>query len=95
VAIGTVVQRPYLYRGVLVKWKGRIANLKRKDNKMFFNLLVDYEKDDIFAGVIDVYSEKDYDGFQNSDIVELRAAFINTIGSDNRLYLVANELRKI
>ena len=95
VAIGTVVQRPYLYRGVFVKWKGRLANLKRKDNKMFFNLLVDYEKDDIFAGVIDVYSEKDYDGFQNGDIVELHAAFINTIGSGNRLYLVANELKKI
>ncbi len=95
VAINTVVERPYLYRGVLVKWKGRIANLKRKDAKMFFNLLVDYEKDDIFAGVIDVYSEKDREGFQNGDIVELRAAFINTIGSGNRLYLVADDLRKI
>ena len=95
VAINTVVERPYLYRGVLVKWKGRIANLKRKDGKMFFNLLVDYEKDDIFAGVIDVYSEKDHEGFQNGDIVELRAAFINTIGSGNRLYLAANELKKI
>ncbi|MCU0822027.1 MAG: hypothetical protein MUC95_06075, partial [Spirochaetes bacterium] len=40
VAINTVVQRPYLYRGIFVKWKGRIANLKRKDGRMFFNLLV-------------------------------------------------------
>ncbi len=94
ISIQKVVRKPYLYRGTFIKWKGRIANLKRKDEKMFFNLLVDYKSDDIFAGIIDVYSEKDFKGLSNGDIVGLSAAFINTIGSDNRLYLVANDIQK-
>lgn len=95
ITINEVAKKPYLYRGLFIKWKGRIANLKRKEDKMFFNLLVDYKNDDIFSGVIDVYSEKDFSEFKNGDMVELRASFINTIGSGSRLYLVAEDIRKI
>jgi hypothetical protein len=29
-------------KGVLISWEGRIANLKKKENKFIFNLLIDY-----------------------------------------------------
>ena len=90
-----VIKEPYLYRGVFMQWKGKIANLKRKDNKLIFNFLVDYKNVDTFAGIIDVFSEKNFKEIQNGDIVMLRGVLINTIGSDNRVYVVANKIEKI
>ena len=90
-----VSQKPYLYRGLFIKWKGRVANLKRKDHRLLLNLLVDYKKNDIFTGIIDVYSEKYPNGIKNGDIVEVDAVFVYTIGGDNRMYLVAKNINQL
>jgi hypothetical protein len=84
---------PYLYKGAVVRWRGRVANLKRKDGKMIFHLLVNYSEKNRFAGVAEVYSEKDYAGVSNGSDVETRAVFNSTLGSDNRIYLVAEDVK--
>ncbi|MDY6935409.1 MAG: hypothetical protein SVZ03_14435 [Spirochaetota bacterium] len=90
-----ISDKPYLYKGIFVRWKGRVANIKKKGSKLLFNLLIDYEKGDIFSGIIDVYSEKFPAGIHNGDEVEIEAVFVNTIGDDNRMYLVANDIIKL
>jgi hypothetical protein len=84
---------PYLYKGAVVRWRGRVANLKRKDGKMLFHLLVDYSEKNRFAGVAEVYSGKDYAGVSNGSDVETRAVFNSTLGSDDRIYLVAEDVK--
>lgn len=86
---------PYLYKGAVVRWRGRVANLKRKDGKMLFHLLVDYSEKNRFAGIAEVYSGKDYAGVSNGSDVETRAVFNSTLGSDNRIYLVAEDVKKV
>lgn len=87
--------RPYLYKGLFIKLKGRVANLKIKDNRLVLNLLIDYKKDDIFTGIIDVYSEKYLEEIKNGDMIDVEAVFIYTIGNENRMYLVAKKINKI
>lgn len=94
IPIEKVLQKPYLYKGSFVKWKGKIANLKSKDNKLQFNLLIDYKNDYKFSGVIDVYSANEYKNIINGDIVTLEGVFVNTVGNDNRIYLVADKIIK-
>ena len=84
-----------MYKGLFVKWKGRVANLKKKENRLIFNLMIDYKRNDIFSGIIDVYSEKYNEGIKNGDIVEIEAVFINTIGGNNRMYFVAKTIQKV
>lgn len=93
IPVENVFQKPYLYRGMFLKWNGKITNLKRKENKTSFNLLVNYKKDDMFSGIIDVYSEKDQKDINNGDIIMLEGVLINTI-NNNRLYIVADEIKK-
>ena len=90
-----VLKRPFLYKGFAVQWTGRIANLRRKDGRLFFNLLVDYRDVNIFSGITDVYAERDVEEIENGDIVVLKAILINIIGSEKRLYLVAEEIEKM
>lgn len=87
-----VLRNPYLYQGFIVKWKGRVANLKRKNGKSTFNLLTEYRKDDIFTGIADVYADKDLAKIKNGDIIEMKAFFNSTLGNDNRIYLIAKEI---
>lgn len=95
VAYEKVIKKPFLYKGFAVRWTGRIANLRRKDGRLFFNLLVDYRDVNIFSGITDVYAEKDADEIENGDIVEIKAVLINIIGSERKLYLVAKEIEKM
>ena len=90
-----VLKRPFLYKGFAVQWTGRIANLRRKDGRLFFNLLVDYRDVNIFSGITDVYAERDVEEIENGDIVVVKAILINIIGSEKRLYLVVKELEKM
>ena len=95
ISFQTIAKTPYLYNGVCIKWKGKISNLKRKDNKLIFNLLVDYIRDDVFSGIVDVYADKDVKNIENGDIAEVEGIFINTFGSDKRIYLVAKNISRI
>jgi hypothetical protein len=90
-----VVKTPFLYKGFAIRWTGKVVNLRRKDDKFFFNLLVGYRDADIFSGITDVYSEEHLTKIENGDVVEIKAILINIIGSERRLYLVAKEIVKI
>jgi hypothetical protein len=93
VPIEQVLQKPYLYKGYFIKWDGKIANLKGNENKIQFNLLINY-KDYRFSGIIDVFSNKIYKDLLNGDIVTLEGTIINTIGPNNRIYLVSDKIVK-
>ncbi len=92
VSYGDVAKRPYLYRGMIVQWQGKTANLRRKEGKMYFNLLIEYRDNGVFSGIVDAYSQKDYEKLTNGDIVDVRAMFVNTIGGDDRVYLVVQNI---
>lgn len=94
VSFREVSRSPHLYRGLILRWSGKVANLKRKDGKILFNLLVDYQDRDTFAGIADVFSGRDYDDVRNGDSVLVTAVFVNTVGNDNRIYLVARGIDK-
>jgi hypothetical protein len=94
IPVDKVFQTPYLYRGAFIKWKGKITNLRKKENNMSFNLLIDYKKDDKFSGVIDVYSGREYGSIKNGDIAVIEGVIVNTIGTSNRLYVISDTIRK-
>jgi len=87
-----VLKNPYLYQGFIVKWKGRIANLKKRNGKSTFTFLTEYKKDDIFTGVADVYADREFADIKNGDIIEMKAFFNSTLGNENRIYLIAKEI---
>ena len=90
----TIADHPHLYTGVAVEWKGRVANLKRRQTSMIFNLLVDYSSGDIFSGIVDVFSETAYEGLKNGDIVKMKAVYMNSIPGGN-LYLTAKSIEPV
>jgi tetratricopeptide (TPR) repeat protein len=95
IAYSDVKAKPYLYLGTSVKWNGRVANAKRREGKLIFNFLVGYRAGDVFEGIVDVYSDCDYEKIGNGDTVSLKAVITQTIGGDNRLYLSAREIQKL
>ncbi len=95
IAYSDVKTKPYLYLGTSVKWNGRVANAKRREGKLIFNFLVGYRTGDVFEGIVDVYSDYDYEKIGNGDTISLKAVITQTIGGDNRLYLSAREIQKL
>ncbi len=95
IAFEDVARHPYLYRGFAVEWRGRTANVKRKDGKLLFNLMLTTARGGVntFSGIADVYCEKDVQGVSNGDAVVVRALFVDNPGGEHRPYLVANEVR--
>ncbi len=89
-----ISDKSYLYYGSSVQWRGRVANVRRKDGGVFFNLMVDYRGEGHFAGVVDVYSKRDYPALLNGDDVLVRAVFIEALGREGRLYLSAREIER-
>ncbi len=49
-----VIQRPYIYEGCWVVWKGSVANLKRSQSSTTFDLMVSYVDEEIIEGVVRV-----------------------------------------
>ncbi|MCP4138580.1 MAG: tetratricopeptide repeat protein [bacterium] len=84
-----------LYRGAALKWTGRVANLRKKNKKMTFMLLVDYREQDTFTGVAEIYSEFQGIDMANGDMVDIKGVFINTLGSNKRIHIVAREIVKL
>ncbi|HPV96729.1 MAG TPA: hypothetical protein PLZ78_02755 [Spirochaetota bacterium] len=93
VAFDTVARSPYLYGGFSVEWSGTAANVKRKDGKLIFNLMMGKGPANTFTGIADVYCERDVRDLVNGDVVLIRALFVNNPGGYNRPYLVAREVR--
>jgi len=87
-----LIEKPHLYRGVKIQWKGKVANLKKKNDHIVCNLLIDYKNSHRFSGVAELYA-KQYPGtIENGNMVETVATFVNTMGEDNRIYLVAENI---
>jgi tetratricopeptide (TPR) repeat protein len=83
--------KPHLYYGVSVNWSGRVANLRKREKGFVFNLLVDYRSNDVFSGISDVYSEREYDRVSNGSAVSVHAVYIANM-RDERPYLKAMDI---
>ena len=89
-----IKKKPYLYTGYSVEWTGKTANVIRRDGKLIFNLLVDYRSDNVFSGIVDIYSEHNYTWMKNGEDISIRAVIVSTVGSEQRLYLSAKDIEK-
>ncbi len=92
IAFREVRESPHLYIGTAVKWKGRIANLRKREGGVVFNLMVNSRNAGEFDGVVDVYSGRDYAGLQGGDTIIVKAVILHSIGEEKRLYLSAREI---
>jgi len=85
---------PYLYRGFALKIRGRIANLKLKNGRSMFSLLVDYVDKEAVSGTIDVYADRSA-AVANGDLVDIEGVVTGIIGNTKSIYVVAKGIRKI
>jgi tetratricopeptide (TPR) repeat protein len=88
-----ILNRPHLYGGVSVRWRGRVANLARRQTAQVFHLLVDYRSEDVFAGIADVFLETADGKLKNGDMVTVKAVYMDRISGGNP-YLSAKELER-
>lgn len=93
VSFADITAKPYLYRGFSVKLSGKIANISKKNNRYFFNLLTDYHGNEIFSGMADIFFESEDIRITNGDMAEVDGIFSNLLGK--RIYIVAKSIRKI
>jgi len=49
-----IMKEPIAYKGVYIKWKGKIANLKKSKESASFDFLVSYEDEDTIEGIAHV-----------------------------------------
>ena len=87
-----IINKSYLHRGFAVKWSGKTANLYVKNGHMYFSLLIDYKKKDIFKGVAEIFSDKIYPQIKNGDIITVEGIFTDSIGDKKKIHLVVNNL---
>ncbi len=87
--------KTHLYRGAAIRWKGRIANYKKRERGAIFTLLVDYRKNDQFKGTAEIFSELENNRLKNGDMVEVRGIFISSIGKNGRIHLRARGISRI
>lgn len=86
---------PWLYRGVSLELKGRVANLRAGRENRTFNLLVGYQKQDRFKSVAEVYQDDPVKKIANGDQVIVRGIFVYLIGSGKRPYIEARTLEPV
>lgn len=94
ISIREVAARPYLYRGYAVEWKGKVANLKERDESMTFTLMIDYHDKEVFSGIAEVFVPSEND-ISNGTIVIVRGILLEPIGQRDRLYLTAHKIKKV
>ena len=85
---------PDLYRGYSIKWKGKVSNLTKKNEKSFFTLLVNYESGEKFSGIADIFSNISTE-IKSGDIIELKGILLTTIGKEKKPYISAREIEII
>lgn len=76
-----IMQKPYLYGGYSIMWKGKIANLRKKGNTSAFNLLVDYRTEAQFSGIAEIFCENCSNELKNGDLVVVKGIFFDIITS--------------
>ncbi len=73
-----VMQKPYLYKGINVKWQGKVANYKKKNGNTF-QLMINYSENR-FDGIVDVYAPFEVQSLANGAIVTVEGIITNIIG---------------
>lgn len=73
-----VIQKPYLYKGINVKWQGKVANYKKKDG-ISFQLLINYSENR-FDGVVEVFAPFKVEALDNGAIVTVEGIITNIVG---------------
>lgn len=73
-----VIQKPYLYKGINVKWQGKVANYKKKDG-ISFQLLINYSENR-FDGVVEVFAPFNVQALDNGAIVTVEGIITNIVG---------------
>ncbi len=73
-----VIQKPYLYKGINVKWQGKVVNYKTK-NGISFQLLINYSKNS-FDGVVEVFAPFKVEALDNGAIVTVEGIITNIVG---------------
>ena len=73
-----VIQKPYLYKGINVKWQGKVANYKKR-NGITFQLLVNYSENK-FDGIVEVYAPFKVESLDNGAIVTVEGIITNIVG---------------
>ncbi len=79
IAYSEIMKNPHLYGGYSLKWKGKIANLKKRHNAIVFNLLINYRTTDQFDGMAEMYCEQCGESIKNGDIVSVKGIFMDVI----------------
>lgn len=79
VPFAEVMKTPHLYGGYALRWKGKTANLKKRQNAIVFNLLVDYHSSDRFSGMAEVYCEQCGEAIKNGEMVAVKGIFMDVI----------------
>lgn len=79
IPFGDIMKNPHLYGGYALKWKGKTANLKKRQNAVVFHLLVDYRATDQFAGMAEVYCDQCGETIKNGDMVFVKGIFMDMI----------------
>ncbi len=89
-----IQKSPYIYDNILLKCRGRITNLKKERSKTTFTLLVDYEDNDKFSGITDIYYDKENFSFSNGEFVAVSGIFKYIPGSDKSLILAKSVVKE-
>jgi len=73
-----VIKKPYLYKGVNVKWRGKITNYKKQDGNHTFQLLINFANDR-FDGVVEVFSSTAENSITNGTIANVEGIITNIV----------------
>ncbi len=90
----TILEKPYLYRGFALVWSGKAANVKNKNGKVIFNLMIDYREKERFSGMADIFCDEKSE-IKNGDSVAVSGIFINAMTESKRPYIQAREIKKL
>lgn len=90
----SVLEKPHLYRGFALAWSGKAANVKNKNGKVIFNLMIDYREKDRFSGMADIFCDERSE-IKNGDSVAVSGIFINAMTESKRPYIQAKEIKKL
>jgi hypothetical protein len=94
IAYSAVMEKPYLYRGYSLAWSGKAANVKNKNGKVMFNLMIDYKEKERFSGIADIFCDEKSE-IKNGDSVKVSGIFISTLTESKRPYIQAKEIKKL
>ncbi len=94
ISYSEIMKNPHLYGGYSLQWKGKTANVKKRQSAIVFNLLIDYRATDQFTGMAEVYCEQCGDAIKNGDMIIVKGLFMDVITAGTP-YLKGREIEII